>query len=158
MNILSKFRRDRSEDIVISLSKGETLQNVGDRYHITRERVRQLFEASAHLKLHDLRRKQFKIKNSFKCWYCGKTGYSLKGHSKRYCSIRCRKWGHYYQYFGLYICNQCGKGFFRRRSDGSTKRFCGKSCQGSWLAKHYGWGKQSHARKLMLIKSAYKHV
>ena len=105
-----------------------TLQQIGDKYGITRERVRQIL-------LHDkLPTAAIIEKRIIYCLNCGKETPNAK-----FCNQECR-----YAYYHIEVlCSQCSKMFSLCQSSliVRTKRsktgllFCSKQCWGKWLGE-----------------------
>lgn len=135
---------DRILNVVARLMGGQLqsgiLTEIGREVGKSRERVRQRAKALGWIMPHDLT--QILTKN---CWYCGKE-FVVHGQAV-FCSNNCSKKYHFYKYNLLKTCKFCKLGFLtlRGRSNSSGEKrgslavFCGKTCQGKWLAKHYGW-------------------
>jgi len=121
-----------------------TLQQIGNKYGITRERVRQILEPFDLPTSRDIRGKILRI-----CPICG----CEKAPNRRCCSLCAEKW-HKDRYIQL-ACEVCGILYPRRAKEliyhinkrGYKHQFCGKKCQGVWLAKGYGFHRNHHHRK-----------
>ena len=113
-----------------------TLQAVGDKYGITKERVRQVLKGAGQPT-----RRYYPSKEVL-CLNCGQAT-----KRERYCSDKC--WHEYTH--PLMECSYCGT-LFRRNAKQiisqlsyghkKTHLFCSKRCQGKWLAQHYGFKKK----------------
>ena len=102
-----------------------TLQQIGDKYGITRERVRQILESENLNTTH--------WKQKYKCLQCGEI--IERSRSKSFCSKDCQ-----YNYsYPLIECCICKK--LVRRNQGQLYRhdrqnkhyFCSKKCKGTWF-------------------------
>lgn len=115
-----------------------TLQQIGDKYGISRERVRQI------LYRNKVRTSRLSTRKTYTCNHCGNQFKS--SNPRMFCSIKCysnsrRVW---------LICSECGGLIHRMQSlmyrydnpkvhrDKNTV-FCNRVCQGKYLGKHYGF-------------------
>jgi len=113
-----------------------TLQRIGDRFGITRERVRQILKEAG--------KSTVSWRPTYICQNCGKEMLGNNRQVKTFCSKKC--WIDYHQV--PIECEMCGEIFYVRQSIVLSKhkshnpRFCSNTCQGKWLGENYGKGKQ----------------
>ena len=115
-----------------------TLKQIGDKYHVSRERVRQILIRAGE--------NTAGVRSSIPCVYCGKP--LPPGHIK-YCSLECRV-----KATNITIeCPVCGKLFTRTKSsllyrlnhkqrvNGKTVQhiFCSEKCRGVYAGNNYGF-------------------
>jgi len=110
-----------------------TLQQIGDKYGVTKERVRQI------LSREQLPTRAIIERKIVYCLHCGKETPNLK-----FCSHECQQAYHSVEA----VCSQCGRMFSLRQSEliARTKHnttgllFCSKQCYGKWFGTNYGRG------------------
>lgn len=140
---------DYIEDVLVMRQKNPcaTLQEIGDRFGVTRERIRQILTEN------NLPTRHF-VQNQYICLNCRQPfKRPHKGHL--FCSLKCR---HDYAYIKI-ACTWCGKlneyhakTMLWKIQNNPLARgkasFCDKHCQGKWLAANYGFGVFSkHGRR-----------
>ena len=115
-----------------------TLQEIGDKYGITRERVRQVLKEAGVQTKHVLR------VNHLICPFCG----GEKTYNSSRCPT-CREAQREAVRLVPLVCDQCGTMFERKQVDVLTRAkrygfggpvFCSRRCQGIYTAEHYGIG------------------
>lgn len=126
-----------------------TLQEVGDRFGVTRERARQILEQAGEPTV--------AYQQTYLCLQCDK---DIGRKPRLFCSPECR---HNYQHIKI-ACTYCGQlgeylishlmWHIAHGSHGTDLFFCSHICQGRWLGENYGfvvtgnrgnrekWGKQ----------------
>lgn len=114
-----------------------TLQEMGDRFGVSKERVRQVLNEM------DLPTRHFSEKKMVSCLKCGNP---IK-EGKEFCDRECQN-----DYNTILItCSQCGNLMERKacktlltenkiRLGYKGNFFCSKRCQGFWLAENHGYG------------------
>jgi IS30 family transposase len=81
-----------------------TLQDIGDNFHLSRERVRQILKSELRPTSHFIQR--------YYCINCGKVYIPKHKSGLMFCSRKCRK-----QYLMIpLICDNCGKLFYRQQN------------------------------------------
>jgi len=116
-----------------------TLQDMGDHFGVTRERIRQVLNEL------ELPTKHYAEKTMMGCLKCGTPFPEKEG--KEFCSRECQS---VYNTI-LITCSQCGKLMKRKAcqtllTESRIKLgykgnfFCSKRCQGFWLAEKHGYG------------------
>lgn len=125
------------EDAVQMIEKGKTLQEVGKKYDVSRERIRQIYLRETGLRTKEVR----DIQKTKTCEFCGKE-FVLQNTSwrRRFCSYECRREFYLYYCYTLDVCKICGLAFLNPKSMGHHKEFCSKVCSGKYAAKNYGFG------------------
>lgn len=129
-----------------------TLQEIGDKFDISRERVRQI------LKSEELPTKNVShgIKNI--CPQCGNE--FPRWPKKIHCSRKC-----YEQSTQIELaCDECGILFTRNtklfiiclNEREYVHTFCGKQCQGKWLARMHGFGANGNSGYLLGLAALKK--
>jgi len=106
---------------------GATLQDIGDKIGVSRQRVHRILEK------HNLPTKHYSQKLLYECSVCGKIS------SHEFCSIECQKKWHQI----IVECTNCGKLFTRSESEllGHYRNslFCSRECFGKWISERYGF-------------------
>lgn len=85
------------------------------------------------------------------CVYCGKKFKKEPGYTE-FCSSNCHKKFLFYKYWTITECKNCHKYFIVRRSAflSRGRTFCGKTCQGEYVAKTYGFGSKKGKNNMCL--------
>ena len=117
-----------------------TLQQIGDKYGVTRERVRQILEPYNMPTGLSIR-----VAFKRKCPECG----GIKLAESRVCP-KCHEHIHYIPL----VCDYCGGLFYRQRGKVLARLgkrqynhvFCGRPCQGKWWAENHGFIKYPENR------------
>jgi hypothetical protein len=109
---------------------------ISKRVGLTRERVRQLANGAGFITYNNK-------KNVFlysRCFYCGKK-FRKNRSNRQTCSPSCSRNYLFYRYWTIVECKQCHLYFIVRISKLKSRGryFCGKTCQGKWLADNYGF-------------------
>lgn len=109
-----------------------TLKEIGDKYGLTRERIRQIAKALGLLMPHDQKTKV--ILHSKTCPKCRIT-FSTRN---KYCSSECS--GNRAKVTAP--CGECGTMITRKKSWMEHRRyhFCNRTCLGKYAGRHWGWG------------------
>ena len=146
----TKVGKDSYNDIIHNIDHGVTLQAVGDKYDVTRERIRQIYKNETDLSVRDVKKIRYEEVNpeiERPCEVCGLLFKSRRSDAV-YCSNRCRWEAGILRNYTLDQCEACFF-YYLNPTSGSTRhrRFCSKKCQGSWLAKISGNGKKSSIKK-----------
>lgn len=106
------------------IHEGKTLEEVGKLFGLTRERVRQIFNATTGNNVMATR------KALLICKLCGKkfkTFYS----QKEFCCIQCKTLFDKFDYSKMITCIKCGGGFYPHRNWKQTRavnKYCSMKC------------------------------
>ena len=121
---------EKSRDIILeTLFPEATLQSVGDKYGMTRERVRQIFKKITGQSPKDMRRQFLIDGDNFKCPICGNPVRPRNPGHNKYCSKACYALTTKYDINTLSECQNCHGTFFPLRNWKSlTKQHSGKYC------------------------------
>lgn len=132
---------NKDDDIIIGLMvKNETLDAIGKRYGITRERVRQIFKnrmGISHVKASELLAEHVR---EYRCVICGgemKYGELKKG--AHFCSDACRKITRNYNWQITQTCENCGCKYHPIRISKYVKsdhHFCSAKCHFQYEKAH----------------------
>ena len=138
----------RDQTIVAEIFIGKTFQSVGDKFGISRERVRQIFKAKTGMGRDELKRAekfQKKVnlmqKIKFFCKQCkDPVIYSQQG-IRKFCSTTC--WKEYYSSRGegcrnlkvKLICSGCGIDYHPHRNVNSPSILKGKTLKRNYCTK-----------------------
>jgi len=110
---------------------------VSRKFEVSRELVRQRMEKLNIRTDTDIQRAT-KFGNGI-CEFCS-TIFPKSTNRDRVCSRRCRADVTYYRYFRLIRCKFCKEYSVKSRArSAGLGTFCGKICQGSHMAKHFGF-------------------
>lgn len=112
------------------------------RVGLTRERIRQIANKEGYITYNN---KNNAVRlNTDPCRYCGKK--FTRNNHKVFCSLECRKMWHLYNYFLLIQCKFCNLYFVapKGRTLSHGRYYCGKSCQGKYLAHNFGVGTENN--------------
>lgn len=110
-----------------------TLQEVGDKLGVSRERVRQLLNRAELPTMH------YKVTNR-----CSKCGVEVPKSNRSGLCKECKEESHRVPL----ICDQCGELFYRgqhqviSQSQPHTGYYCSRQCYGKYFGIHYGRGRQ----------------
>ena len=130
----------RDQQIEALFKGGLTLQEVGDKYGLTRERIRQVYIKKTGVNIKNVREIQQELQyGKSNCEYCGKE-YVQKHKLSKYCSYECRRECHFYTYNTINICKVCGLGFSFQLTKRNRSRgiYCSKICWGKEFGEKYG--------------------
>ena len=129
------YNNRKEKMLEMYVSNNNTLQEIGDKYDISRERVRQIL--TVYPEYH--KAKKIKAITDVTCAYCGKTKQltSSKAKNAKFCNMKCfRKYQKQEQKkrceAGTKICTSCGKelklSFFYKRGKNAYYSQC-KACR-----------------------------
>lgn len=129
---------DRNKNIVRLMELGEfTLQDIGDMYGVTRERVRQIYHKhTGHGYKQRMINRQEKLQEilsipAFNCVECGNPEYTPIKQEYKLCRDCRRKYRKQERLpWVLFSCDNCGTKFhpFRNRPKGEESKFCSIKC------------------------------
>ncbi len=132
-----------------------TLEKVGKKWGLTRERVRQIFKRSTGQNPGSIRKKFLKDGTKFRCPIDGKP---VNPRGRKYCSNACYNVSCYYDMSATRKCATCGGLFYPLRNwksvqmnKGDAGKYCSRKCFMEDMSKKGIWGRKKHLR---LPKSA----
>lgn len=141
-------RNRQIAELAQSLGSGITLEEIGDKYRVTRERIRQI------LRRQGVHKPRSGMREPRECIAYGCT--AIANARRKTCNDHYRKWA---QRVTL-TCTECGVDFERAasqhrpadfknslRTKVQTRFFCSKRCHGGWMAHEHGWGSAQAARR-----------
>ena len=127
----------------------ETLDSIGKKYGISRERVRQIFaKSSGNRKYGNIKKQLFAASKKYVCVICGKPLSLLqkqgKYQSKKFCSKACYRIACDFSN-QVKICKNCKKEFFPHRNNPYQVKvvFCCLICFFYYRKKHGWWSKKT---------------
>jgi len=140
----SRLSIDKLLILVSKLTQGQmsygTLEAIGQATGFSREYVR------LRMKKLELIPQRVITENKY-CIYCSKK-YKQKNKKHKLCSPKCRKAYHLQKYWEIRVCDECGFGYIKVKTDKENKIHCSNTCKGKWLGKNYGRNK-SKAKPLL---------
>ena len=111
--------KDRNDLLIAGLQQHKTLQEVGDMYGLTRERVRQIWFMRTGFPLKVMRREVKEIYQMLypppppPTYFCKVCGTELTGSQRVYCGFLCKnKWTSRRRDKIAQVCEWCGKSYY----------------------------------------------
>lgn len=129
-------QNNRQTNIVEMIEGGNTLQEVGTKLNLSRERVRQIYKRqTGHgtQSFRDIQNERLKIEKI--CEYCSSI-FRTKLDSQTYCSYICRNEAAFYRHNALKICKTCNLGYLTPAKRPAT--YCSQQCYGRYIGKTFG--------------------